>query len=461
MNKIDELLKQSKHIHFIGIGGAGMCPLAEIFISLGYNISGSDNNDTETFRRIEKEGAKVFLGQVKENISDDTDIVIYTNAILAGNEELEYAKEHFPAFERAELLGAVSRIFSNCIGVCGTHGKTTTSSLVTEILLQANVNPTVSIGGMLPSIGGNYKIGSDDYFVLETCEYCDSFLKFNPHSAIILNVDKDHIDYFKNLDNIYKSFNKFANRLPSDGFLVINNEIPRLSEVIAGIKCSYETYGKDSKSDWYPTDVTYDSMGHHSYTVNYKGQKIAEVSLSIPGDHNVYNSLAAFALCYKYGIPVDAIVKGIDNYHGTDRRFQYKGSFNGVKVIDDYAHHPTEIAATINSARANDINKLWIVFQPHTYSRTYELLDDFAKVLAKADNVVLVDIYASREKDTGLVSSKDLADKIVEHKGNVEYCGTFENAENYILSHCNPQDMLITMGAGDIVKLGEKLVSEE
>ena len=456
------LLKDFNRIHFMGIGGISMSSLAEILQHKGKKVSGSDGVQSAVTDSLVKMGINVVIGQKAENITDDIDLVVYTAAVNESNPELVAARaSKATVIDRAELVGMLMLEYKHPISVAGTHGKTTTSSLVTEILLQANVNPTVSIGGMLPSIGGNYKIGSDDYFVLETCEYCDSFLKFNPHSAIILNVDKDHIDYFKNLDNIYKSFNKFANRLPSDGFLVINNEIPRLSEVIAGIKCSYETYGKDSKSDWYPTDVTYDSMGHHSYTVNYKGQKIAEVSLSIPGDHNVYNSLAAFALCYKYGIPVDAIVKGIDNYHGTDRRFQYKGSFNGVKVIDDYAHHPTEIAATINSARANDINKLWIVFQPHTYSRTYELLDDFAKVLAKADNVVLVDIYASREKDTGLVSSKDLADKIVEHKGNVEYCGTFENAENYILSHCNPQDMLITMGAGDIVKLGEKLVSEE
>ncbi len=456
------LLKDFNKIHFIGIGGISMSSLAEILLHKGKKISGSDGVQSAVTNSLVEMGISVEIGQRAENINDDIDLVVYTAAVNEDNPELVAARtSKAVVIDRAELVGMLMLEYKHPISVAGTHGKTTTSSLVTEILLAANAEPTVSIGGMLPSIGGNYKIGSDDYFVLETCEYCDSFLKFNPHSAIILNVDKDHIDYFKNLDNIYKSFNKFAKRLPKNGFLIINNEIPRFDEVVDGINCPYETYGIDSSADWYATNISYNSMGHGTYKVNYRGKEIAEVSLSIPGEHNVYNSLSAFALCYRYGVLVDDIVKGIDNYHGTDRRFQYKGSFNGVQVIDDYAHHPTEIAATINSARANDIGKLCIVFQPHTYTRTYELLDDFAKVLSKADKVVLVDIYASREKDTGLVSSKDLAQKIVEHGGDAEYCGTFENAENYIINNCNPQDMLITMGAGDIVKLGEKLVSQQ
>lgn len=456
------LLKDFNKIHFIGIGGISMSSLAEILLHKGKKISGSDGVESAVTKSLVDMGINVVIGQRAENITDDIDLVVYTAAVNEDNPELVAARgSKATVIDRAELVGMLMLEYKHPISVAGTHGKTTTSSLVTEILLSAEVDPTVSIGGMLPSIGGNYKTGSDDYFVLETCEYCDSFLKFNPHSAIILNVDKDHIDYFKNLDNIYKSFNKFAKRLPNDGFLVINKSIPRLEEVVSGIKCPYETYGSDDSADWYATDISYDKMGHGSYTVNYKGEKITDVSLSIPGEHNVYNSLSAFALCYKYGVAVDAIVKGINNYHGTDRRFQYKGSFNGITVIDDYAHHPTEIAATINSARANDIGKLCIVFQPHTYTRTYELLDDFASVLSKADKVVLVDIYASREKDTGIVSSRDLAKKIVEQGGNVEYCGSFENAEKYVINNCNPQDMLITMGAGDIVKLGEKLVSQD
>lgn len=453
-------LSDYKNIHFIGIGGISMSSLAEILFYKGYNISGSDGASSVVTDRLKKLGIAVSIGQSAENITDNMDLIVYTAAISEDNPEIIAArKSKADVIDRAALVGMLMLEYKHPISVAGTHGKTTTSSLVTEIFLAAGVDPTVSIGGMLPSINGNFKVGTQDYFVLETCEYKDSFLKFNPHSAIILNVDADHLDYFKNIDNIYKSFNAFAKRVPKDGFIVINREIPRLDEVIEATSCKIITYGKDSRADWYPVDIEYDSMGHGSYKAVHKGDVIAEVTLMIPGEHNVYNSLSAFALAYNYGIDAEVIVKGISSYKGTDRRFQYKGSFNDITVIDDYAHHPTEISATIDSARANDIGELWIVFQPHTYTRTFALLDEFAKALCRADKVLLPDIYASREKDTGLVSSRDLADKIRKLGGNAEYCGTFENAENYILKNCNPHTMLITMGAGDVYKLGEKLVS--
>ncbi len=454
-------LSDYKRIHFIGIGGISMSGLAEILKYRGYEVSGSDSTDSDVIKRLRALKIRVDIGQKAENIKGDEDLIVYTAAIGEDNPELIAARSSSAdVIDRAELVGLLMLEYRYPISVAGTHGKTTTSSLVTEIFLTADTEPTVSIGGMLPDINGNFKVGSHDYFILETCEYKDSFLKFNPHSAIILNVDKDHLDYFKNLDNIYISFNKFAKRVPEDGFLVINRDIERLDEVLEGTKCKVITYGRDDRADWYPMDISYDSMGHGGYSVYHKGEKLAEVHLMIPGEHNVYNSLAAFALAYNYHIPVDTIVKGIAKYKGTDRRFQYKGKYKEITVIDDYAHHPTEIAATINSARANDINELWIAFQPHTYTRTFALLDEFAEVLSKADKVLLIDIYASRERDTGLVSSKDLADKIKSIGGNVEYCGSFDNAENYIRVNCNPQTMLITMGAGDVYKLGEKLVSE-
>ena len=346
------------------------------------------------------------------------------------------------------------------LSVAGTHGKTTTSSLVTEIFLEAKANPTVSIGGILPSIKGNYKVGGEDYFILETCEYCDSFLKFNPHGAIILNIDADHLDYFKTLDNIYKSFNKFANRLPEGGFIVINNEIPRLSEVLEGVKAKVITYGKDNTADWYPTDVTFNDLGHATYTVNHKGEKVAKVELSIPGMHNVYNSLSAFALATCYGVDTDAIVKGIKNFTGTDRRFQFKGQFNGVNVIDDYAHHPTEIEATLHAAHNYPHKKLWCVFQPHTYTRTKALLPEFAKALSLADHVVVADIYAARETDTLGISSEDLQKRIQELGTPCEYFPTFDEIENYLLANCQEGDLLITMGAGDVVNIGEHLLGK-
>ncbi len=453
-------LSDYKNIHFIGIGGISMSSLAEILFYKGFTISGSDGTASAVTDRLKELGITVHIGQSAENITEDIDLAVYTAAVPEDNAELVAArKSRADVIDRAELVGMLMLEYKHPISVAGTHGKTTTSSMVTEIFLAAGTDPTVSIGGMLPSIKGNFKVGTQDYFVLETCEYKDSFLKFNPHSAIILNVDADHLDYFKNIDNIYRSFNAFAKRVPSDGFIVINKEIPRLDEVLEGTACRVITYGKDSSADWYPMDIEYDTMGHGAYKAVYKGDVIAEVTLMIPGEHNVYNSLSAFALAYTYGIDKKAIVKGIESYKGTDRRFQYKGSFKDITVIDDYAHHPTEISATISSARANDIKELWIVFQPHTYTRTFALLDKFAEVLCKADKVLLPDIYASREKDTGLVSSRDLADKINELGGNAEYCGTFDKAENYILQNCNPHTMLITMGAGDVYKLGEKLVS--
>ncbi|MGN1317435.1 MAG: UDP-N-acetylmuramate--L-alanine ligase [Lachnospirales bacterium] len=448
-------LADFKKIHFIGIGGISMSSLAEILDSQGKVVSGSDANESVTTKKLEEMGIKVIIGQKAENITRDIDLVVYTAAIGEDNPELMAARQSkATVIDRAELVGMLMLSYNHPVSVAGTHGKTTTSSLVTEIFLQADLNPTVSIGGMLPSINGNYKVGDKDYFVLETCEYCDSFLKFNPHSAIILNIDLDHVDYFKNLDNIYKSFHKFAMRLPENGFLVINNEIPRLSEVIDGIKTRVITYGMDNSADWYPTDIKFNDLGFATFKANYKGREIAEINLRIPGDHNISNSLSAFALAYEYGLNVDDILKGIYNYTGTDRRFQHKGKFRDVMVVDDYAHHPTEIEATINSARGMNIKELWIIFQPHTYTRTKALLDDFAKALSKADKVIVADIYASREKDTGLVSSKDLACKI---EGAV-YGGSLDNVEKYVRENCPDGALLITMGAGDVFKVGEKLV---
>lgn len=456
-------LSEVKKIHFIGIGGISMSSLAEILLSQGKTVTGSDASKSATTDKLEAMGIKVFLGQKAENITDDIDMVVYTVAVRDDNPELAAAKASGAVVvDRAELVGMLMLDYKHPVSVAGTHGKTTTSSLVTEIFLQADLDPTVSIGGMLSSINGNYKVGSDDYFVLETCEYFDSFLKFNPHSAIILNVDKDHIDYFKNLDNIYRSFNRFARRIPENGFLVINNDIPRLGEVLDGVTAPIITYGKDNTAQWYPTDISFNELGFATYTANCKGEKIAEIELRIPGEHNVYNSLAAFALACSYDIDKDAIIKGIYNYTGTDRRFQHKGSFNGVTVVDDYAHHPTEIAATINSARGMDIKELWIVFQPHTYTRTKALLDEFAAALSKADKVVLADIYASREKDMGIVSSKDIADRIKALGTNVTYCpGTLSEVEKYVRNNCPVGSLLITMGAGDVFKVGENLVAED
>jgi UDP-N-acetylmuramate--alanine ligase len=453
-------LSDFNKIHFIGIGGISMSSLAEILLDGGKKISGSDSNRSALTDELVSKGIDVKIGQKAENITDDLELIVYTAAIGEDNPELIAARaSNAKVIDRAELVGMMMLDYTYPVSVAGTHGKTTTSSLVTEIFLAAESDPTVSIGGILHDIGGNFRIGAKKYFVLETCEYCDSFLKFNPHSAIILNIDMDHVDYFKNLDNIYKSFRKFAQRLPKDGLLVINKEIERLDYVIDGLETRIETYGSDNTADWYPKNINFNALGHATYTVCNKSGEVAEVKLHIPGIHNVYNSLAAFALAHNYGINTAAIVEGISKFTGTDRRFQYKGEFGkSVKVIDDYAHHPTEIQATINSARSNDINKLWIVFQPHTYTRTLALLDEFADALKNADHVVLLDIYASREHDTGIVSSQDLLKKLQALGANAQYADSFDSCKKLLLEQCEENDMVITMGAGDVYKVGESLV---
>lgn len=445
-------------IHFIGIGGISMSSLAEILANEGKTVSGSDAKASELTRQLEEKGIKVYIGQCAENISPEYDLIVYTAAISEDNPELIAARASgAEVIDRAQLVGMLMLTYKYPVSVAGTHGKTTTSSILTEIFIAAKKDPTISLGGILPSIGGNFRIGGREYFLLETCEYQDSFLKFNPHSAVILNIDKDHTDYFEDLDHIYRSFNAFAKRLPAGGTLVINSDIKDMERVTDGVSAKVVTYG--TSGDWTAENISFDALGHGSYTACFKGEKQADIKLSIPGLHNVYNSLAAFALAKVYGLDTESIVKGIDNYKGVDRRFQYKGEFNGVTVTDDYAHHPTEISATINSARSGEINELWIAFQPHTYTRTHDLLDEFAAALSDADHVILLDIYAAREKDTGIVHSKDLADKInALGKAKAYYAESFEAAKEFALEYCKKGDMLVTMGAGDVFKLGEMLV---
>ncbi len=446
-----------KTIHFIGIGGISMSSLAELLINEGKTVSGSDMKSSELTDRLEKKGITVYIGQKAENIKPEYDLIVYTAAISADNPELVAAKaSNAVVIDRAELVGMLMLTYKYPVSVAGTHGKTTTSSILSEIFIAAGKDPTISLGGILPSIGGNFRIGKNDYFLLETCEYQDSFLKFNPHSAVILNVDKDHTDYFENLERIYESFNKFAKRIPSDGTLVINSDIKNIDAVLDGVNANIVTYG--TKGDWTAENIKFDNNGCGSYTACLKGDKIADIKLSIPGLHNVYNSLAAFAVSKVYGIETADIVRGIENYKGVDRRFQHKGNFCGIEVVDDYAHHPTEISATINSARSGKFNALWIAFQPHTYTRTHDLLDEFAQALKTADNVVVLDIYAAREKDTGLVSSKDLVQKINEFGGKAYYKPDFESAEKFLKENCREGDILITMGAGDVYKLGDMIL---
>lgn len=452
MKDIDTLLKEAKRVHFIGIGGAGMCPIAEILISLGYDVSGSDNNDTETFRRVEKEGAKVYLGQVKENITDDVELVIYTNAILAGNEELEYAKANFPCFERAEALGAISRIFSNCIGICGTHGKTTTTSMTTQILMEAGLDPSAVIGGKLPLINAYGRYGHSQNFVCESCEFNNTFLHMNPDIAVILNIDEDHLDFFKNLDNIKKSFRKFAELTTKT--VIYNGDDKNTVDTLKGLEGKKMiSVGRNDGNEWVAKNVSVPGGFHSEYDAYHNGEFVAHVELSVPGEHNILNSLCAFVASYESGADVEHIKAGLKHFGGAARRFELLGKYNGVTFADDYAHHPKEIKVTLEAAKKMGYNHVWAVHQPFTYTRTSLLLNDFAKVLQIADKCVISKIMGSREVNTIGIKAKDLADKV---PGSVQL-DSFEEICDYVCDNAEDGDLVITLGCGDVYKVARMM----
>ena len=449
------------HVHFIGIGGISMSGLAEILLSRKFPVSGSDSHESALTDQLAAQGAVVHYPQMAENITDDIDVVVYTAAIHPDNPEFRAAQEkNLPMLTRAQLLGEIMRNYKEAINVSGTHGKTTTTSMITEILLEAHKDPTVSVGGMLKDIGGNIRVGGQETFVVEACEYTNSFLSFFPNIEVILNVEADHLDFFKDIDDIRHSFKLFAEKLPEDGLLVINKDIKHSEYFTQALKCRVVTFGHEKDADYTANFISYDKFAHPSYTLFYKGEELAQVELGVTGEHNIYNSLAAVAVARSLDIPMETILRGLKRFTGTDRRFQKKGSVNGFTIIDDYAHHPQEIAATIEAAKKYPHRKLWIVFQPHTYSRTAALLDDFAGALSQADEIVLADIYAAREKNTIGISSDDLRKHMLEQNTNVYYIPKFEDIEDFLLQHVEEGDVLITMGAGDIYKVGDDLLKQ-
>ena len=449
------------HVHFIGIGGISMSGLAEILLSRKFPVSGSDSHESALTDQLAAQGAVVHYPQMAENITDDIDVVVYTAAIHPDNPEFRAAQEkNLPMLTRAQLLGEIMRNYKEAINVSGTHGKTTTTSMITEILLEAHKDPTVSVGGMLKDIGGNIRVGGQETFVVEACEYTNSFLSFFPTIEVILNVEADHLDFFKDIDDIRHSFKLFAEKLPEDGLLVINKDIKHSEYFTQALKCRVVTFGHEKDADYTANFISYDKFAHPSYTLFYKGEELAQVELGVTGEHNIYNSLAAIAVARSLDIPMEVILRGLKRFTGTDRRFQKKGSVNGFTIIDDYAHHPQEIAATIEAAKKYPHRKLWIVFQPHTYSRTAALLDDFAGALSQADEIVLADIYAARERNTIGISSDDLRKHMLEQNTNVYYIPKFEDIEDFLLQHVEEGDVLITMGAGDIYKVGDDLLKQ-
>lgn len=446
-------------IHFIGIGGISMSGLAEVLLDRGFTVSGSDAKQSELTTHLEAKGAVIYYGQRASNIKPDLDLVVYTAAIHPDNPEyVEVKKNNIPMLTRAELLGQMMKNYEYAIAVSGTHGKTTTTSMLAQILLEADTDPTISVGGILPSIGGNIRVGQSSVFVTEACEYTDSFLSFFPTMEIILNIEEDHLDYFKDITQIRNSFHQFAKMLPTDGVLVINREIDQYEQVIEGLECKVLTCGLHQESDYQAQNIVYDEFARPTYELIVKGAHMGAITLGVQGEHNVHNSLAAIALCQAMELSMESIKKGLLKFTGTNRRFEKKGELAGITIIDDYAHHPKEIEVTLEAAKKYPHKKLWCVFQPHTYTRTKAFLNEFAKALSLADEVIISDIYAAREMDNLGISSKDLVDKIEELHTSVHYFPSFDEIETFILEQCYQGDLLITMGAGDIVKVGEKLL---
>ncbi|WP_411678177.1 UDP-N-acetylmuramate--L-alanine ligase [Caproicibacter sp.] len=450
-----DILSKVKKIHFVGIGGSGMCPIAEILFHQGYQLTGSDISESDTLERVRSYGIPVFMGQKAENI-DGAELVVYTAAVKPDNPELVAAREkNIPTVERSVMLGMVARRYENAVAVSGTHGKTTTTAMITQILIGAGKDPSAVIGGKLPLIGGNGRVGHSDTIVCEACEYVDTFLQLHPAISVILNIDNDHLDYFGTVENTIRSFHQFAKQ--TSRLLVVNGDNKNAMKAVEGLEGKeILTYGFDKENDYYADEICNTLRAREKFVVYRKGEKLVEVTLSVPGKHNIYNALAAFAVADHLGIESKVIAENLHQFTGVHRRFELLGEYGGVTVADDFAHHPTEIAATLTAAKQMGFSQVWAVFQPHTYSRTYMLLDDFAKVLQIADRVVLSEILAVRETNTYHIYAKDLADKI---PGCVWF-KTFEEISDYMLEHAKDGDLILTLGGGDVYKCANLIVKK-
>lgn len=444
---VDEnLLKTRKHIHFIGIGGSGMFPMVQILHSEGFYITGSDNNETETTKIERKMGIPVTLGQAAENI-EGADLIVYTAAIMSDNPELIAAKASgVPCLERSDMLGLLTRRYSKAVCVAGTHGKTTTSAMIAQTLLEGGFDPSAFIGGKVKALGGSGRAGKSDIFVVEACEFVDTFLKLSNDISVILNIDNDHLDYFGSIENSIKSFRKFASN--STGPVIVNGDDANTMKAVEGLDKEIITFGWSNKNDYYAADVRFLGGAKSGYTLMHHGKPICEIRLSIPGKHNILNSMACAAVCLYLGMNPEEMAEHIDKFPGAGRRFEILGEVNGVTIADDYAHHPTEIAATLKAAKEMDFHEVWAVFQPFTYSRTALLMDDFVTALSVADHVVMSEIMGSREKNTYNIYTRDLAEKI---PGSVWF-NTFKEMADYTMSNAKPGDLVITLGCGDVYK---------
>lgn len=444
-------------IHMIGIGGVSMSGLAEILLNKGYHVKGSDMNQSLTIEKLRKTGIEVTIGHNLNNIGE-CDAVVYTAAVKEDNPEyIEAKRRGLPLVERSVLLGEITRMYKETIAVAGTHGKTTTTSMIASCFVNGQKDPTITVGGELNIIDGNYKIGNSEILITEACEYVESFLEFSPKVEIILNIEEDHLDYYRDLNHIKSAFYKFQDKLPKDGISVLNADDKNSKELIDSIKCSKVTFGINNFSNYMAKNIIFEE-DMTTYDLYINDKNCGKIELKVPGLHNVYNSLACIAVCDIYKLDRDIVKEALKEFIGAKRRFEKKGEYNGALIYDDYAHHPSEIKATLLAAKAKKSKKVWCVFQPHTYTRTKMLLSEFSESFYDADNVIITDIYAAREKDTGEIKAEDLVEKIHETSDNAVYMKSFTEIEKYLKEKLEPGDIFLTIGAGDVYKIGEDMI---
>ncbi|MDO5000987.1 MAG: UDP-N-acetylmuramate--L-alanine ligase [Eubacteriales bacterium] len=454
MIEFENYMSPGRKGHLIGVGGVSMSSLAEVLQDMGIIITGSDMNENQNVRGVRAHGIEVFIGHRAENVGDDVEFVVRTAAVHDDNPEIIAARERgIPVFERTQAWGAISKGYNNALCISGTHGKTTTTSMCTHILMAADKDPTVMIGGTLPLLNAGHRVGRGNTIVMEACEYYNSFLSFHPTVAVILNIEEDHLDFFKDLADIKNSFREFALRTPEDGCVVVNADDANSMDAVKDIDRKVITFGLTPEADVYAENVRY--VGANSeFDIMYKGRLFTDVTLHVPGVHNVKNALAATAACICLGVRPLAVKYGLAGFNGAGRRFEFKGKFNGAEIYDDYAHHPGELKALLDTVETLNYQRTILAFQPHTYSRTAALFDDFVEQLKRPDVLMLAEIFAAREKNTIGISSADLADKIE----NSFYFPTFDELEAALRVSARPGDIILTVGAGDIYKVGERLV---
>ncbi|MCL2854656.1 MAG: UDP-N-acetylmuramate--L-alanine ligase [Defluviitaleaceae bacterium] len=451
MDKL-KIIDGCTNFHFVGIGGINMSALAEVLFREGYTVGGSDKSDSPAVDKLRGLGLNVAIGHCADNLSKAAEVLVYNAAVPTDNPEVAEARNRgLKLLDRAQLLGLLMQNYKYPICVAGTHGKTTTTSMLAEIFTAADADPTVMSGGILPSMGGAMRLGGRKFFIAEACEYHDSFLHFSPYVGIILNLEMDHGDYFGGEAGLRASFRNFAKRIPAHGLLIINNEIAGLDEIVGGLDCEIITFGEGG--DIFASNAEFGVDGRSVCQIEGVGQ----LSLGVPGAHNISNALSAIAVARHFGLPFVKAAQALSGFTGALRRFQHKGQFNGAIIIDDYAHHPTEVSATIQAARNMAHNRLWIIFQPHTHERTAKFLYDFANALHAADNVIITDIYrpAGREQEQASVHAKDLVAKI---GSNCHYAPNFQWAADFVRNNLVKGDICITMGAGDITRIGDMIL---